>query len=109
MNKLKNKSYKDYSYTSRYAPFPYYYNSEDTKYVYGVTANLDNTTVYTQHTVSRGDTLDSLALKYYNNPTLYWIICSFNRIQDPYTELVEGQKINIPSISALEFDYNGRS
>ena len=54
--------------------------------------------------VQKGDTLDSLALHYYNIPTLYWIIASFNHIQDPYKNLVVGSTLKIPSISNIEFD-----
>lgn len=105
MEVLKNKSYYTESNSlSRYAPFPYYYHTKDDKYVGGVTSYLKNTTVYTSYEVQRGDTFDSIALEFYNNPTLYWIICSFNRIQDPFTELEEGQVLKIPSISNIEFD-----
>lgn len=105
MEVLKNKSYDTESNSlSRYTPFPYYYHTKDDKYVSGVTSYLKNTTVYTSYEVQRGDTFDSIALEFYNNPTLYWIICSFNRIQDPFTELVEGQVLKIPSISNIEFD-----
>lgn len=104
MDILTDKTYKEYSKLSRYSPFPYYYHSVDDKYIYGTTAYLKDTTIYTLHTIKRGDTLDSLALEYYNNPTLYWIICSFNRIRDPFIQLEEGQKIKIPSISNIEFD-----
>lgn len=105
MEVLKNKSYDSESHSlSRYTPFPYYYHTKDDKYVSGITSYLKDTTVYTSYEVQRGDTFDSIALEFYNNPTLYWIICSFNRIQDPFTELVEGQVLKIPSISNIEFD-----
>ena len=104
MDVLTKKSYKNYSYTSRYAPFPYYYHTIDEKYVYGKTAWLKDNTVYQAHTVVKGDTIDSLALYYYNNPTFFWVICSFNRISDPYIELKEGQIIKIPLLSNIEFD-----
>ena len=104
MDVLKNKSYKQYTKLSRYSPFPYYYHTLDKKYIYGKTAYLKDDTVYTTYTIQRNDTLDSLALKFYNNPTLYWIICSFNHIQDPYIELIEGEQLKIPSISNIEFD-----
>lgn len=109
MNVLTNKSYKDYSYLSRYLSFPYYYHRNDNKYIYGITAYLDNTTIYTLHTIKRGDTLDKLALYYYNNPTLYWVICSYNHIRDPYVTLEEGKTIKIPSISNIKYDKLGRS
>jgi nucleoid-associated protein YgaU len=104
MEVLRNKSYTDSGRLSRYTPFPYYYHTKDDKYISGVTSYLKDTTVYTSYDVQRGDTFDSIALEFYNNPTLYWIICSFNRIQDPFTELVEGQVLKIPSISNIEFD-----
>ena len=104
MSILTDKSYREYSKLSRYSPFPYYYHTVDDKYIYGTTAYLKDTTLYTSHTVKRGDTLDSLALDYYNNPTLYWIICSFNRIRDPFISLEEGSTIKIPSISNIEFN-----
>ena len=43
------------------------------------------------------DTLDSLALKYYGRPDLFWVIADFNRIQDPYINLYENYNfLNIP-------------
>jgi len=104
MDVLTDKVYKSYTKLSRYSPFPYYYHKLDDKYIYGTTAYLKDTTTYTTYKVSKGDTFDTLALEFYNNPTLYWVICSFNHIQDPFSELKEGQLIKIPSISTLEFD-----
>lgn len=108
MDILINKSYKNYNYTSRYSLVPYYYNRLDDKYVSGITKQLKDDTSYTLYTVKQSDTFDSLALDFYNNPTLYWVICDFNHIQNPYTELVPGEKIKIPAISALEYDFDGR-
>ena len=104
MDVLIDKSYKTYNRFSRYANFPYYYNTQDKKYVYGTTAQLKDSTPYSVHTVEQNDTLDSLALKYYNNPTYFWIIADFNRIQDPYTHLDIGSQIKIPVFSNVEFD-----
>lgn len=108
MDILTNKSYKDYSYTSRYVSVPYYYHTKDNKYIYGITSYLDDTTPYTAHIVQRGDTFDTLALRYYNNPTLYWVICSFNHIANPYKNLKEGETVKIPSLSTIRFDKSGR-
>ena len=105
MDILKNKAYKQYDNMSRYAIFPYFYHSRDEKYVYGTTAYLKDTTPYSLYTVKKFDTLDSIAFEFYNNPTLYWVICSFNHIQDPFIELKEGQKLKIPSMSSIEYDY----
>lgn len=106
MDKLSEKSYRDYHYISRYTSFPYFYNETDNKYIYGTTAQLREDNAYVLHTVTQGDTFDSLALKYYNNPTLYWVICDFNKIQDPYRDLEVGQKIKIPALSSIRFDLN---
>lgn len=104
MNILKNKSYRTYDYTSRYSTYPYYYNTLDKKYIYGITGQLSDETEYTLHYVTDKDTLDSLALYYYGRPDLYWIIADFNRIQDPYINLFEKYNyIYIPSLSGVKY------
>lgn len=104
MGILKNKSYTQYDKISRYNNYPHYYHTLDNKYIYGTTSWLNSNTPYTLYTAKQGDTIDKLALYYYNNPTLFWIICDFNRITDPYVELEKDQKIKIPSLSSIEFD-----
>lgn len=105
MNVLTEKRYKDYSRVSRYSPFPYYYHKEDDKYIYGVTAHLNTTeTPFVSHEVQSGDTYDSIALYYYNNPTYYWIILDFNRIQDPFNEPSVGTILKVPTFSAVNYD-----
>lgn len=100
---LTSKSYKSYNKLSRYAYFPYYYNTVDDKYVYGITANLDTSTAFSEYVVKAGDTLDLIALNHYNDPTRYWIIADFNRILDPFEKLTVGQKLKIPVLSNIEF------
>lgn len=104
MDYLKNKFYKNYNQISRYNAAPCFYHILDNKYLTGFSKRLKDTTPYVIHTVRRSDTFDSLALYYYNNPTYFWIICDFNRINDPFYELEEGQRIKIPSFSMLEFE-----
>lgn len=104
MDVLKNKQYKDYNTLSRYSVVPFYYNTLDNKYEYGTTYHLDNSTQYTLHTVKYRETYDTLALKYYRNPTYYWAICDFNRIQDPFSHPKVGTKLKIPTLSKLEFE-----
>ena len=104
MDSLTDKSKKDYNYTSRYGSFPYYYNKNDNKYVYGITSwlNLDNE--YTLHTVEDTDTLDGLAFKYYGRPDLFWVIADFNRIVDPYINLYDNYNfIYIPSLAGIRY------
>lgn len=103
MDSLSSKSYRSYDYISRYQQFPYYYHDLDGKYIYGTTSQMDTDVGYTLHTVKRGESFDSLALDYYNNPTLFWIICDFNKVQDPFTKLKEGDKIKIPVMSSIRF------
>lgn len=104
MDVLKDKNYKSYSYTSRYSSIPYFYNEEDEKYIYGIGKQLDSTTSYVAHNVKDTDTLDYLALKYYGNPTYYWVIAYFNNILDCYENLSEKFTIiKIPNISSIKF------
>lgn len=105
MDILINKNYKDYHRVSRYGLFPYYYNRMDGKYMYGITSHLKtDETSFVSHKVELGDTLDTLALYYYNNPTYYWVIADFNRIQDPFAELELGTILKIPTFSNIEYD-----
>ena len=103
MDKLQKKSYRTYDYISRYTSFPYYYDANDEKYIYGTTSNLNTNSPYTLYKVQKNDTYDSLALKFYNSPTFFWVICDFNKVRDPYQELKEGDMLKIPSITELKF------
>ena len=101
---LTDKQFREYNKISRYSGVPYYYNPIDNRYVYGVGNNLKDTTPYKVHKIKEGDSLDSLALYYYNNPTYFWVIADFNRIQDPYVKLAVGSKLKIPTFSSIEFE-----
>jgi nucleoid-associated protein YgaU len=104
MNIIGGKQYKDYDRVSRYSVFPFYHHKIDDKYFYGITSHLDTEgTKFVAHKVVNGDTLDTLALYYYNNPTYFWVIADFNRIRDPYEELIEGEVLKIPTFSNIAF------
>lgn len=104
MDVLKDKQYYQYDYTCRYTDVPYYYNTIDQRYVYGIGSNLDKNTAWVAHQVTETDTLHSLALKYYNNPTFWWIIAYFNDIQDAFIKLnTRYEMLKIPSISSITF------
>ena len=106
---LINRQSKSYDRVSRYSPFPIYYEPGTNKYVHGVTAHLDNeNTPFVAHVVKNGDTLDSISLYYYNNPTYYWVIADFNRIQDPFKQLKVGTILNIPTFSAIHYNLTMR-
>ena len=104
MSELINKAYKSYGGLSRYESVPYYYDTVNSRYVYGVGTQLDDTTASVSYTTNIGDTLDSIALKSYNNPTYFWIIADYNRILDCYKPLPVGIEIKIPNISSIKFN-----
>lgn len=104
MDTLTNKKYLQYEYRSRYVDTPVYYDKNKNKEVYGVGTNMLTNTSYVSHKVLATDTLDSLALKYYNNPTYWWAIAYFNNILNPFEKLIDRFTIiKIPSISAISF------
>ena len=103
MDVLINKSYKQYDTLSRYSVVPYYYNELDKKYVTGTSTYLFDTTNYFVHTIHQGETYDSLSMYYYNNPTYYWVICNFNRVEDCFKPPKVGDKIKIPVLSNIVF------
>ena len=109
MDTLTDKKYYTYDYNSRYTTVPYYYDELCERHVYGIGTNLKKNTSFYSHKIQDTDTLDSLALKYYNNPTYWWVIAYFNDIQDPFAPLSEIYKnselkvIQIPSIASIEF------
>lgn len=104
MDTLKNKRYETYDYTSRYTGVPYYHDIICDREIYGIGTNMLKNIAFTSHKVSEFDTLDSLALKYYNNPSYWWIIAYFNDIQDAFITLKDKfDVIQIPSITSIEF------
>lgn len=103
MDKITNKSYKDYNYISRYATFPYYYNENDDKYMQGLTDQLSDNSTFILHKVKANETLDSIALDSYSNSTYFWVIADFNRIRDPFKKLVPGTIIKIPTLADIKF------
>jgi nucleoid-associated protein YgaU len=104
MEKLTNKRYNNFEYASRYTHVPYFYDPEAQSDIYGIGAQMSDKTAFVSHTVKPEDTLDSLALTYYNNPTYWWVIAYFNRITDPFVQLsLKFSIIKIPSISSIVF------
>ena len=104
MDTLKNKTYASFDYLSRYTNTPYYYDTLKDRQIFGIGTNLKTTTEFVTHKVRTNDTLNSLALKYYNNPTFWWVIAYFNNIQDPFKPLINKYTtLKIPSIASIEF------
>lgn len=48
------------------------------------------------HTVISGETIQSIAFKYYGDSGLWYIIADVNNIYNPITEVVEGLELLIP-------------
>ena len=104
MDTLKNKKYNSFVELNRYETVPSYYDTLTGRDVYGIGTNMRTDTEYVTHKVRSNDTLESLALKYYNNPTFWWVIAYFNDIQDAFKPLrVKFTTIKIPNISGVEF------
>lgn len=104
MDTLKNKTYESFDYLSRYTQVPYYFDTIKQREVYGIGSNLSKDSPYVSHKVVSGDTLHNLALRYYNNPTYWWVIAYFNDIQDAFILLKDHFNIiQIPNISGIAF------
>ena len=105
MEKLTNKRVSTFDYTSRYAGVPYFFDTEKNKDIFGIGSQIRFDTPYLVHKLETADTLDSLALTYYNNPTYWWVIAYFNKINDPFTDVVRKyQTLKIPTISSIVFE-----
>ena len=104
MDTLTNKTFANFDYLSRYTNIPYYYDSLTNKEVFGIGTNLKTNAEFVTHKVKSNDTLNSLALKYYNNPTFWWVIAYFNDVQDSFKPLRDKYTtLKIPNISSVEF------
>ena len=101
---LTQKTFKEYTYISRYAVFPYFYNRVDKKYIYGITSHLKKDTGYVPYIVKQGDTPDTISLYFYNSPLYYAFILDFNNINDPYATLEPGTLLRIPTLSTVEYN-----
>lgn len=104
MDTLKNKNYESYDYLSRYTAVPYYFDTIRQREIYGIGSNLRKDTPYVSHKLDQEDTLHNLALRYYNNPTYWWVIAYFNDIQDSFISLIDHYSIiKIPNIAGITF------
>lgn len=104
MRKLINKKYASFGYISRYTDVPYFYDTKNKREVFGIGQQMVKTTSFVSHKVKPEDTLDSLALTYYNNPTYWWAIAYYNSIIDPFIQLsTKFETIKIPNLSSIAF------
>jgi nucleoid-associated protein YgaU len=104
MDTLRNKSFASFDYLSRYESTPYYFDTLTGKEVFGIGTGMRTDSEFVTHVIRSNDTLNSLALQYYNNPTFWWVIAYFNNVQDPFRPLRDKyETLKIPSISSVEF------
>ena len=105
MEKLTKKRFNQYDYLSRYTGVAYYYDSKNAREVMGIGEQLSKDAPFVSHKIKPEDSLDSLALTYYSNPTYWWLIAYFNNITDPFIQLsTKFSIIKIPNISSVKFE-----
>lgn len=98
-----DSSRNENTYFSRYSHLSILYNTIDrTNYPETYTKIKKNFTVFKTHIISELDTLDSIALFYYNNPLYWWIIADVNDIQDVFN-LKVGNSLQIPHLNQVRF------
>lgn len=103
MDTFKDKNYISATYNCRYSTVPFYFDTLGGHYVFGIGTAVNKNTESVIHKVRQGENLDMLALKYYNNPTLWWAIAYFNNFLDAFEPLVPDTLLKIPAIASLEF------
>jgi len=67
-----------------------------------VAPEIDMST-YLRYTVMKADIgrLDNIAYKFYNDPTLWWVIAYLNNIGNMLEDMTEGQTLYIPPIEEV--------
>jgi len=67
----------------------------------------DNDTLYTIDQRTQGR-IDLIAAMFLGEPRLWWVIAQYNKILDPFAEIVAGAQIYIPSPERVDALLNGR-
>lgn len=52
---------------------------------------------YSNYEVKPKDTWTNISFKFFNTYKLWWLICKFNNVEDPFQELQQGRIIKIPT------------
>jgi len=50
--------------------------------------------------------LDLIAVMYYNDPNLWWVIAHANKVEDIFEELIPGMRIRIPAFDSVKLVLN---
>jgi len=109
MDTLNKTGGKNYGYLSRYSGVNIYYDTLRDREVYGIIKDLRKDIPHVTHWLKQNETLDTLALKYYNNPTYWWIIAMYNDIPDALAPLMPRYStVQIPNLAGLSFSKERR-
>lgn len=104
MDKLTNERATTFDYLSRYTGVSYFYDTKHNRDIFGIGSQISFDTPYLLHKVEVGDNLDKLALKYYNNPSYWWVLAYFNKINDAFSNIDKTYTtLKIPTISSIVF------
>lgn len=60
-------------------------------------------TKFDLYEVKEKDTWTAISYKYYNTIKLWWLICKFNNIKNPFTDLKIGNIIVIPKQQIVDY------
>lgn len=52
---------------------------------------------FTIYEVKPKDTWTNLSFKFFNTYKLWWLLCKFNNVEDPFSELKQGDFIKVPT------------
>ena len=95
--------------------FTNYFNVESKDNHYVLLANKTLTVLgsenanpgtYSEHVFSLGDHWSSLSYRYFGTTSLWWAICKFNAISNPFILPKVGEIIKIPAQSVIDLMLN---
>lgn len=55
-----------------------------------------------QYQLKETDTWTGISFKYYKTYKLWWLICKFNDIKNPFRQIIPGKIIKIPSLQLMQ-------
>ena len=60
--------------------------------------NIDSIdpSLYSEYIITEDDSWTNISYKFYNTIELWWLICKFNHIKNPFKELIPGDVLKIP-------------
>ncbi|MFA5025022.1 MAG: hypothetical protein WC503_00745 [Candidatus Shapirobacteria bacterium] len=90
------------SNTSELNLFNILYDTESKEYFLNLFRNYiinekanKNVLYFLNHDIDDTDFPDTISMKYYNSPYLWWVICLFNDILNPFEDLLPGNTLKI--------------